>query len=40
MDWKTGRQLQEEQILSGEAFRPPSRIMYEHSGLKQPDLEL
>lgn len=36
MDWKDGRQTQERKILSGEAFRPPSRIMYGHHGLRQP----
>lgn len=36
MDWKDGRRMQEDKILSGEAFRPPSRIMYGHHGLRQP----
>ena len=35
MDWRTGRKQQEEEIHA-QAFRPPSRIMYGHHGLRQP----
>jgi hypothetical protein len=36
MSWREGRKTIEEQ-MSKDENRPPSRIMYEHLGLKQPD---